>query len=151
MKIKLDNLSDRAGCVLVTSHDVAAARDDQSIAGSRWEVADGALAYAMPTDSFGLLAELKAEGYDVDDSEYSPPDEDPPWPLASRWPQRKPAELLKPFHNELLGQPVPLEEQDVYCPGCDHRILPGQDVKSLPSDDPWKELWHRACLKEAIT
>jgi hypothetical protein len=77
--VKLDNLDDRDGCVMATIEGPDAhlhAKDDQTIAGSRWECAGDMpeLAYAMPCDHAGLVAELEAEGYDLDLSEYCPPD-----------------------------------------------------------------------------
>lgn len=71
-RIKLDNLDDREGCVMITAESVILAIHDQSIAGSNWEISDG-LAYAMPADHPSLLAEIKQEGYEVDDTEYCPP------------------------------------------------------------------------------
>jgi hypothetical protein len=32
-----------------------------------------------------------------------------------------------------------------YCPGCDMRIVPGQEVEYAPHYDPWQTLWHRDC------
>lgn len=73
LKIFLDNLEDRNGMVLVTCRDGQRAKvEHQSIDGTRWE-ADGDFGYAMIEDRPGLVADLKAEGYEVDESEYSPP------------------------------------------------------------------------------
>jgi len=74
-RIKLDNLDDREGCVMVEAESKILAVHDQSIAGSKWEAPDDMdIAYAMPMDHPGLLEELKKENYDIDDSEYCPPD-----------------------------------------------------------------------------
>ena len=74
-RIKLDNLDDREGCVMVTADSKILAIHDQTISGCRWEAPDDMVdAYAMPLDHPGLLEELQKEGYIVDDSEYCPPD-----------------------------------------------------------------------------
>lgn len=74
-KINLDNLDDRDGLLLITCGSQLLAAYDQSIAGSLWECpSDMDIAYAMPCDHPGLLEELKAEGYDINDDDYSPPD-----------------------------------------------------------------------------
>ena len=77
IRITLDNLDDRDGCVLITTPDKAAAVFDQSIAGAQWEAPeDMDIAYAMPSDSPTLLAELEAEGYIIADyTGYTPPEE----------------------------------------------------------------------------
>lgn len=75
MKIKLDNLDDHDGCVMVTCEDKVAAELDQTVAGARWECpADMDTAYAMPIDHAGLADELRKEGYELDLDEYCPPD-----------------------------------------------------------------------------
>jgi len=78
--VKLDNLDDRDGCVMATVSGAGAlkwAKNDQSIAGSRWEASDGDdFAYAMPCDHAGLVAELEKEGYTLDLDDYTPPEED---------------------------------------------------------------------------
>jgi len=52
------------------------AKEDQTIAGERWESADGDdFAYAMPADHPGLVAELEKEGYTLNLDEYSPPEQ----------------------------------------------------------------------------
>ena len=74
-RIKLDNLDDREGCVMIEAESKILAVHDQSISGSNWEAPDDlSIAYAMPMDHPGLLEELKKEGYEVNDDEYSPPD-----------------------------------------------------------------------------
>jgi hypothetical protein len=74
-RIKLDNLDDREGCVMVTADSRILAVHDQSIAGCHWEAPGDLLeAYAMPLDHPDLLDELKKEGYEINDDEYSPPD-----------------------------------------------------------------------------
>ncbi len=73
-KVKLDNLDKDDGTVLVMARweDV---KDDQSIAGSKWEH-DNDFAYAIVTDHSGLIKELEGEGYDdLDLSEYCEPEE----------------------------------------------------------------------------
>jgi len=76
MKIKLDNLDRDDDSVLVTCEDKEAARDDQSIEGSHWECPrDMEGAYAVISDRPGLVEALEKEGYDVDASNYCPPDE----------------------------------------------------------------------------
>lgn len=75
LKIKLDNMDDGDGMVLITCSDRAGAQHDRSIAGSKWEVpADMDIAYAIVTDHKGLVEELEKDGYEVDDSIYCPPD-----------------------------------------------------------------------------
>jgi len=75
MKVSLDNLEDRDGCVMATCDDQAAARWDQTISGAQWEIpSDMDIAYAMPLDHAGLVAELEKDGYELDTSEYCPPD-----------------------------------------------------------------------------
>jgi hypothetical protein len=78
-RIKLDNLDDREGCVMIEAESKILAVHDQSIAGSHWEAPDDLpIAYAMPGDHPGLLEELKKEGYEINEDEYCPPD--PPEP-----------------------------------------------------------------------
>lgn len=73
--IKLDNLDDREGCVMIEAKSQVLAEHDQTIAGSKWECpGDMDIAYAMPMDHPGLLEELEKESYIIDDSEYSPPE-----------------------------------------------------------------------------
>lgn len=73
--IKLDNLDDRDGCVMIEARSQVLAEHDQTIAGSKWECpGDMDIAYAMPGDHPGLLEELEKENYIIDDSEYIPPD-----------------------------------------------------------------------------
>lgn len=77
LKIKLTNHEDDDGQVLVTCEDVGAAADDGYIDGSTWETPrDMNEAYTFLTNRPTIVAELTAEGYDVDASEYSPPDEE---------------------------------------------------------------------------
>jgi hypothetical protein len=58
---------------------VAWATDQQSVCGSRWEVADGSMAYAIVDNTPNLPGVIADEcGLDesqVDDSSWSPPDE----------------------------------------------------------------------------
>jgi len=37
------------------------------------------------------------------------------------------------------------DERYTFCPGCDSRILPGQDVVGVDDPDPDRCLWHRRC------
>ena len=74
MKIKLDNMSEDRDCVLVTTDSCKEARDDQTIMGSRWECDGEGFAYTLIDDSNDLVPKLKEEGYEVDVSEYCPPD-----------------------------------------------------------------------------
>ncbi len=78
MKITLDNMDKDDGSVTVYCDDQEAALHDQTIEGSRWEApGDMNVAYACIMDRIDLLEVLKAEGYEVDDSEYvSPTQED---------------------------------------------------------------------------
>lgn len=75
MHITLSQSDDDDGMVTVYCDSQAQARLDQAIDGSRWECPrDMDVAYASVTDRPTLVEELKAEGYEVDDSEYSQPD-----------------------------------------------------------------------------
>jgi hypothetical protein len=75
MKIKLDNCDDTDDMVTVWTDDKQAAIDDQSIEGSRWEApSDMEGAYAIIQNREGLADDLRKEGYEVDDSEWGPPD-----------------------------------------------------------------------------
>jgi hypothetical protein len=76
MKIKLDNMDRDDWTVLITCENQKDAKDDQSVAGAAWEApGDMDIAYTIAGDHPTLLTELEAEGYDVDSSEYSPPEE----------------------------------------------------------------------------
>jgi hypothetical protein len=93
-RIKLDNLDDREGCVMIDAESKILAVHDQSIAGAHWEAPDDMDgAYAMPGDHPGLLEELKKEGYEIDDSEYCPPD-------PEEWVVVKNAEKIKEAVDE---------------------------------------------------
>ncbi len=62
------------GMVQITCWDSEAARDDQSIMGSRWEF-NVDIACTSILDQVGLVAALEADGYEVDSGEYGcPPD-----------------------------------------------------------------------------
>ncbi len=73
MPIILDNQGSDDGSVTVTC-DESDAANDQTIDGSTWENCDG-MAYTILSDRPSLYDELVAEGYDVDASAYSPPDD----------------------------------------------------------------------------
>lgn len=74
MRVKLDNLGEGPeNSVMVTAENKEEAVNDQSIYGTHWEF-DGNLAYAIILNDTDLAEELRSEGYDVDDSEYCPPD-----------------------------------------------------------------------------
>jgi hypothetical protein len=76
MEVKLDNLDRDDGFVLVTCEDRDAAIEDQSIEGSHWEASRGMPgAYAVISDRPDLVERLEKAGYNVDSSEYSPPEE----------------------------------------------------------------------------
>jgi hypothetical protein len=77
LRVKLtNNGGEDDGSVLVTCDDKGGAEDDQYIDGSTWESpSDMQEAYTILQDRPMLYDELVAAGYDVDTSEYSPPDE----------------------------------------------------------------------------
>jgi hypothetical protein len=77
LRVKLTNHSgDDDGSVLVTCDDKGGAEDDQTIDGLSWESpSDMQEAYTILQDRPTLVADLKVEGYNVDASEYSAPDE----------------------------------------------------------------------------
>lgn len=76
MKITISTSDDDNGMVTLYCDDQDAARDDQAVEGSSWECpSDTDVAHASVTDRPNLLARLEKE-YDVDSSEYSPPDAD---------------------------------------------------------------------------
>lgn len=88
--VKLDNL-DRDGDVLVMTRSLDWARMQQSLLGSRWEMADG-LAYTIVDDQPSLVEKIRAEigkKPTIDDSEYSPTDP----PLSESLPRRR-----RPLH-----------------------------------------------------
>lgn len=81
LKIKLTNVEElvdglpemEPGMVTCWCDNKELALLDQTIQGTRWEgPADMLGAYAVIMDKPSLVEELEAEGYDVDDSEYSP-------------------------------------------------------------------------------
>jgi hypothetical protein len=82
MVVRLDNGNrgeggdwERWGRVVVYT-DRESADEDQSIDGSTWEIpGDLEVAYTILTDRPTLVAELTAEGYDLDLSGYEPPTE----------------------------------------------------------------------------
>lgn len=74
MKIRIANEGHCDGMVTVECDDVEAAIHDQSIEGTHWEAPrDLDIAYAVIMDRPGLLASLRAEGYEVDDEWYVEP------------------------------------------------------------------------------
>jgi hypothetical protein len=75
MKIALDNLDHDDGMVTVYCSNQKAAIEDQTIDGCRWEApGDLDVAYAVLCDRPGLITELRAEGYEVDITDYVEPD-----------------------------------------------------------------------------
>jgi hypothetical protein len=77
MVIRLSNSDDDDGAVLVMCDDPGACDDDQTIDGSSWETpSDMSEGYTMLQDRPSLVAELEAQGYEVDDSGYSAPDDE---------------------------------------------------------------------------
>jgi hypothetical protein len=77
--IRLDNLDDEEGGVMIDCESQILATHDQSVAGSHWECpSDMDIAYACAGDHPGLVEELTKEGYIVNDDNYWPPDWDPP-------------------------------------------------------------------------
>lgn len=66
---------DDDGMVVLYCSDKEAARDDQSVLGSHWEMpGDMTDAYACVSDRTDLVTALEADGWDVDASEWSAPD-----------------------------------------------------------------------------
>lgn len=76
LKISLRNTDDDDGQVMVDCADGEGAANDQYIDGSTWEDLEDGTAYTLISDRPTLVAELEKEGYDVDQSEYSPPDQE---------------------------------------------------------------------------
>lgn len=78
LSIPGDNEAHRDVCFAIVEGDNAHvwADHDQTIAGDSWECASDmpGTAYAMPVNHPGLVAELQAEGYKLDISEYDEPD-----------------------------------------------------------------------------
>lgn len=75
--VSLDNMDQDEDSVVAMVQGPGAsawAKDDQSIAGSRWESDGPDFAYAILSDHPGLLDELKSEGYELDLDSYSPPE-----------------------------------------------------------------------------
>lgn len=75
VEIRISTNDDDDGMVTLYCDDVEAARDAQSVLGSRWLISDGSLAYASVCKQPDLVAALEADGYDVDSSEWCPPDD----------------------------------------------------------------------------
>lgn len=83
LTVALDNQGDSLTAVVQGWRAGQWAASDQTIGGSGWELADGRLhstprsrlAYAMPGDYPGLAEELRKEGYRLDLSCYSEPEE----------------------------------------------------------------------------
>lgn len=108
LKIKLSTNDDDNGSVLVICDDKEAAKDDQSIDGSSWECpSDMDEAYTVLQDRQTLLADLEKEGYDVDSSEYSAPDEEDCrfWYAKVEYDNGEPAEQLR----DTLGWKHPMD------------------------------------------
>ena len=74
-EIRISTNDDDDGHVTLYCDDVEAARDHQSVLGSSWEISDDTLAYASVMEQTDLVAVLEAEGYEVDSSEWSAPDD----------------------------------------------------------------------------
>jgi len=75
LAIKLTTSDDDDGTVTIWCDDADRAMHDQSVNGCRWERAESG-AYAITLDRPNLVEELQSEGYGVDDSEYSAPDDE---------------------------------------------------------------------------
>ena len=74
IKISLDNLNAEDDQVMVYCQDQEAAKQDQSIHGSRWECpGDMQVAYASICQEKDLVKKLEA-GYEVDADQYFPED-----------------------------------------------------------------------------
>jgi hypothetical protein len=83
--IYLDNLDHDDGMVTVHAQGPGAAawaKNDQSIMGSNWETDGPDFAYAIISDEVGLVEALESEGYEVNDDDYSPMDEEESEDLA---------------------------------------------------------------------
>lgn len=76
LKISLRSTDDDDGQVIVDCEDGEGAADDQYIDGSTWEDLEDGTAYTILSDRPTLVAELEKEGYDVDQTDYSPPDQE---------------------------------------------------------------------------
>lgn len=75
LSIMVENSDDDSDgpMVIITTHDTKGAEWDQTIMGDTWEI-DGVdeFAYAIVPDQPGLVEKLRADGYEVDDSNYYP-------------------------------------------------------------------------------
>jgi hypothetical protein len=92
MKITLSQNDDDDGFVTVYCDDQEAADEDGSIDGCNWETpSDMDVAYASIMDRPTLVADLEAQGYEVDDSEYWEPDEED----MKRWAAKYEAESAR--------------------------------------------------------
>lgn len=71
--------NDELNMVILTVYEEGAARwarNDQTIHGAHWEIHDGDdFAYATVMNEPDLAEQLRREGYNVDDSQWSPPEE----------------------------------------------------------------------------
>lgn len=75
-EVRISTNDEDTGYVTLYCDDVEAARDDGSVLDgqSRWEISND-LAYTTVQECTNLKEALEAEGYDVDSSEWSPPDD----------------------------------------------------------------------------
>jgi hypothetical protein len=79
LTLSLNNDSSYEGSVLISAQGWDAwlwAKNDQSIAGSRWESAGSDYIYAMPSDHPKLVDELRKEGYKLDLTYYCFPEKE---------------------------------------------------------------------------
>lgn len=74
-EITISTNDDDDGFITLYCNDSEAARDAQSVLDTNWEFNDDQ-AYCSVTDCPDLIERLEAEGYEVDDSEWSAPDEE---------------------------------------------------------------------------
>lgn len=72
--VNLDNQGEALTATVSGPGAAEWAKFQQSIAGSHWEADSDGFAYAMPEDHPGILAEIEAEGYVVNDDAYAPED-----------------------------------------------------------------------------
>jgi len=89
-KIYLDNMDHDDGFVTVHTFDIEEAVYEFSIMDTMWEApSDMDIAYAIIMDKPGLVEELKADGYEVDDSNYYEMDESEWEEIRKKYSSRK--------------------------------------------------------------